>query len=135
MVVLRIQRQNSAEDTLALVPSLRVLSNDTRSDLYLHTQAEDTSEQRSTGDTTFQLVDLGSGLVDVEGSDDDEFWGGGEVADGDGDALDDVLVYSIDVVFQLSGNRHDGRVLRNGSYKKTMRPMPHKNIHADCTHP
>ena len=46
-----------------------------------------------------KFVDFGAGFVDVEGTDDDQPWVGGEVSYGDGDAFYDVFVDGIDVVF------------------------------------
>ena len=55
----------------------------------------------ATGDTSFQLVNLGSRFVDVKGTDDDEARVRCEIEDEDGDAFDDVFVDGVDVVFQL----------------------------------
>ena len=59
----------------------------------------------------------GSGLVDVEGADDGEFWVREEVADRDGDFFDDVFVYCVDVVFYLGRDGEDWGGLCNGAWK------------------
>ena len=58
-----------------------------------------------TTDNVVKLIDFGTGLVDVERTNDNKFGVGSEVTDGNGDSLDDVFVNSVDVVFQLGGNR------------------------------
>jgi hypothetical protein len=45
---------------------------------------EGTGEDRATDDTSFQIVDFRSGIVDVKGPDDDEAWVSGEISDRDG---------------------------------------------------
>lgn len=114
-VVLRVQRHDAAEDGLALIPARTVLRHDPRADLDLLAEAEDTGEDGATSDAAFELVDFSTGLVDVEGTDNDEAGVGGEVADGNGDALYDVFVDGVDVVLQLRGDRDDGRVFGDSS--------------------
>lgn len=115
MVVLGVQRDDATEDRLALVPALRILGDDAGTDLDLHAEAQDTRQDRATSDTTLELVDLGTGLVDVEGTDDDEPGIGSKVAHGDGDALHDVFVDSVDVVSQLGGDGHNGSLFGDGT--------------------
>ena len=66
------------------------------------------------GDASAQLLDLGAGLVDVKGADDNHLGRADEVAHGDGDALDDVLAHGVHVVLELRADGHHGRLLRNG---------------------
>ena len=107
LVGLGVQTDNSAEDGFTLVPSLSILGDDTWPDLDLLTKTEDTSQNGTTGDTTLELIDFGTGLVDVERTNDNKFGVGSEVTDGNGDSLDDVFVNSVDVVFQLGGDRNN----------------------------
>jgi len=62
-------------------------------------EAKNTSKDGSSSDTAFKFVDFCSGFVDIEGADDDETRIGSEVADGDGDAFNDVFVDRVNVVF------------------------------------
>jgi len=66
MVALGMQRDNPAKDRFAFVPTLRVLRNDTGPNLNLLTEPQNTSEDRATSNTTFQIVNFGTGFVDVE---------------------------------------------------------------------
>ena len=85
-----------------------VLRDDSGANLNLLPETEDTSEDGAASDTTLELVDFSARLVDVERTDDNQTWVRSEVANGDGDALDNVFVYGIDVVFELGGYRDDG---------------------------
>lgn len=96
-----MQGDDAREDGFAAITALCVLSDDAGADLDLLAEAEDAGEDGATGDAALELVDLCAGLVDVEGTDDDQAGVGGEVAIGDRDALDDVLVDGIDVVLEL----------------------------------
>ena len=115
MVALCVQRHDTREDGLAPIAALRVLGDDTRADLHLLAEAEDPSEDGPTGHAALELVDLRTGLVHVEGTDDDQAGIGGEVADRDGDALDNVLVDGVDVVLELCRYGDDWRQLRDGT--------------------
>jgi hypothetical protein len=66
VVGLGVERNDSAEDGSALEGTAFVSGNDTRSDLNLITQLDDTMEDRTTSNTTLELIDLGTGLVDIE---------------------------------------------------------------------
>jgi hypothetical protein len=48
------------------VPTLRVFCNDAGSNLNLLTEPQNAGEDRATSNTTFQIVNLGTGFVDVE---------------------------------------------------------------------
>jgi hypothetical protein len=60
-----------AEDRLAPVPASTILRDDSRSDLYLLPDAENTAKNGTASYTTFEVVDLGTGFINVEGTDDD----------------------------------------------------------------
>jgi hypothetical protein len=60
-----------AEDRLALVPASTVLRNDSRSYLDLLPDAKNAAKNGTAGYTTFEVVDLGTGFINVEGTDDD----------------------------------------------------------------
>lgn len=49
-------------------------------------------------------------------------WGGGEVAHGDGDLLDDVLVHGVDVVFELGGGDDGGGGERMSAWRASTQP-------------
>ena len=66
MVALGMQRDDSAEDRFAFVPSLSVLCNDARSDFDLLAHPKNAGEDRATSNTTFQVVDFSTGFVDIE---------------------------------------------------------------------
>ena len=79
------------------------------------THPEDSLQQRSTSNTTLQILHLSSGLVDIERTNNDELRGSGKVANGNGDLGDDVLDESVDVVPQLSRNGDDGCRVGHGA--------------------
>lgn len=66
VIALGMQRDDSAKDGFALVPTLRVFCNDTGSNLNFLTEPQNTGKDRATSNTTFQVVNLGTGFVDVE---------------------------------------------------------------------
>lgn len=110
-----MQRYNPTEDWLALVLALCVFAHDTWANFNLLAESKSTGQDGTTSNTTLEFVDFGTGFVDIEGTDDDQFGVGGEVTDGYGDALDDVLVHGVDVVFELGGNGDNGRGFGNSS--------------------
>jgi hypothetical protein len=69
-----MQADNFRENGFTPVPPLRVLRHDPRSDLHFLPDPQDASEDRATGHAALEFVDFGAGLVDVEGTDDDEAW-------------------------------------------------------------
>ena len=94
-----MQTHDPAEDRFAPIPALGVLCDDARTNLDAHAEFEDAFQNGAASDAALEIVNLGTGFVDVEGTDDDQPWVGGEVSYGDGDALYDVFVDGIDVVF------------------------------------
>jgi len=66
VVALGMQRDDSAEDGFAFVPTLRVLCNNTRSNLDLLTEPQNAGEDRSAGNSAFQIINFCAGFVDVE---------------------------------------------------------------------
>lgn len=110
-----MEGHDAAEDGFALIASCVVLRDDAGSDLDLLSEAQDTREDGAAGDTAFEIIDLRTRFVHIERADDDEAGIGGEVADGNGDAFDDVLVDCVDVVFQLRGYGDDGGGFGDGS--------------------
>lgn len=115
VVVLGKQRDDSREDGLALDLALAVLGDDARADLDLVAELQHTGQDGATGDTALELVNLGTGLVDVEGADDDHVGLCGEVADGDGDLGDELLADGVDVELELGGDGDDGRAVGDGA--------------------
>lgn len=114
-VVLGEQGDDAGEDGLALDGTLVVLADNTGANLNLVAELQDTSEDGTTSNTALELLNLGTGLVDVERTDDDHVRVVLEVAHGDGDLGDERLVDGVDVELELSGNGDDGRVVGNGS--------------------
>ena len=82
------------------------------------THPQDTLQQTATGDSTLEVLHLRSGLVDVERANDDQFRARLEVADGDGDLVDDVLDEGVDVVPQLGRDRDDRRRVGDSALDK-----------------
>lgn len=75
-------------------------------------------QDTATGNTTLEIVNLGTGLVDVEGTNDDHVWRKGEISDGNRDGVDDGIENGIDVDLELSRDGNDGRLLSNSSTDK-----------------
>ena len=107
VIVLGEERDDSAKDGSTLDPSLLVLRHQSGANLDLVTKLQDTSKDTTTGNTTLEILDLGTRLVDIEGSDNDHVGCGAEVSYRDGDLIDDTLIDGIDVVLQLCGDRND----------------------------
>lgn len=110
-VVFGEERDDAREDGLALDLAFVVFADDTGTDFDLVAELQDTSEDGATGDTTLELVNLGTRLVDVEGTDDNEVWVILEVAHRDRDLRNKHLVDSVDVELKLGGDRDDGGVV------------------------
>jgi hypothetical protein len=68
------------------------------------TYPQNTGENTATGDATFKVLHLRARLIDIKRTDHDEFGVRSEVSNGDGDLCHDVLVDSVNVVFELGGN-------------------------------
>ena len=66
IVVLSKQRNNSGEDGLALNLALLVLADNTGSDLNLVAELQYTSQDTATSNSTLQVLNLGTRLVDIE---------------------------------------------------------------------
>lgn len=115
VVGLGVKRDDSAEDRRALEGTRIVSRNDARSDLDLIAQLDDTVENTATSDTTLQVVDLGTRLVDVERSNDNHVRVHGEVSGGNRDGVDNGLVDGVDVELELSRNGDDRRLAGNRS--------------------
>ena len=108
VVALCMQRHDPGENGFAPVATLGILGDDSRANFNFLPEAQDTGEDRTASNTALELFDLRTGLVDVERTNDNKLRVGREVTNGDGDALDNVFVYGIDVVFELGGYRDDG---------------------------
>jgi hypothetical protein len=99
------ESDDSAEDGLAHDLTLLVSGDDTRSDLNLVAQSQHTGQDGTTSNASLQIIDLGTGLVDVERSDNDHVRGSGEISHGDGDLVDQGLVDSVNVELELGRDR------------------------------
>lgn len=115
VVGLGVQRDNTAEDGSALQGTVVVSGDDTGSDLNLVAKLDDTVQDTTTSNTTLQVVDLGTGLVDVERSDNNHVGVHAEISGGNRDGVDNGLVDSINVELELSGDGDDGRLSGNGT--------------------
>lgn len=82
------------------------------------THTKDAVEDRSSGDTTLEVINLRSRLVDVKRPNDDHPRSRREVARWDGDLGADVLIDGIDVVLQLRRDGDDGRLASDGRVDK-----------------
>lgn len=67
------------------------------------------------GNASLEVVDLASGLVDVEGADHNEARWRREVALWDWNLLANVLADNLNVVLELRGDGNNGRILSNGT--------------------
>lgn len=115
MVRLGVERDDARVDGLAAITPRAVLRDDPGPNLDFHPEAEHAREDGPARDAALELVDFRARLVHVEGADHDQSRVGGEVPHGDRDALYDVLVHSVDVVFELCGDWDDGRCLCHGT--------------------
>lgn len=115
IVGLGVERNDSAEDGGTLEGTAVITGHDTRSDLNLVTQLDNTVKDRTTSNTTLEVIDLSTGLVDVEGSNDDHVRVHAEVTGRNGDSVDDGLVDGINVELELSRDGDDGRLSSNGA--------------------
>jgi hypothetical protein len=115
VVVLGEQSDDSGEDGLALNLALLVLADNTGSDLNLVTELQYTSQDTATSNSTLQVLDLGTRLVDIERSDNNHVRSGGEVSWGNGDLGDEVLVDGVNVELQLGTDGDDGAAVGNGT--------------------
>lgn len=68
-----MQTQNAAKDRLAFCLAGAILGDYTRSDFDFLPEAEHTRKDGTTSNTSLKFVNFSTGLVDIEGADDDEF--------------------------------------------------------------
>lgn len=115
VVGLRVEGDDTAEDGSALESTRIVSGDDTRSDLNLVAQLDDTVQDTATSNTTLEVVDLGTRLVDIKGSNDNHVGVDAEVSGRHGDGVDDGLVDGIDVELELSRDGDNGGLASNGS--------------------
>ena len=89
------------------------------SQLDVHANLQNPFENAASNNSALELVDAGSGFIDVETSDDDHFGGGGEISFGDGDVAD-WLADCIDVVSLLGWDGNDGWVFAYGLFHELL---------------
>jgi hypothetical protein len=118
IVVLGEECNNSREDGLALNLTLLVLADNTRSDLNLVTELQYTVQDTATSNSTLQVLNLGTRLVDIERSDNNHVRSGGEVSWGNRDLGDEVLVDGVNVELQLGTDGNDRATVGNGTTDK-----------------
>lgn len=118
VILLGKQRHDAGIDGPAANVALLVLGDDARSDLDFVAELQNTLQDGTSGDASFELVNFGTRFVDVEGTDDDEFGGTAKVAGRDRDFADNVLVDDVDVVLELRRNGYDGSRVRDRSWIK-----------------
>lgn len=110
VVGLGVERDDSAEDRRALEVTLVVTGNDTGADLNLVAELEKTVKDRTTGNTALEFLDLSTGLVNVERTDNNHVWVHGEISRRNGDGVDNSVVDSVDIELELGGDRDDRRL-------------------------
>ena len=115
VVGLGVEGDDAAEDGGALELALVVAGDDAGPDLDLVAELEDTVEDTTAGDAASQVVDLGAGLVHVEGTDDDHVGILGEISGGHGHGVDDGIVDGVNVEFELGGDGDNGRLAGDGT--------------------
>jgi hypothetical protein len=115
IVVLGEEGDNSGEDGLALNLTLLVLADNTRSDLNLVTELQYTVQDTTTSNSTLQVLNLGTRLVDIKRSDNNHVRSGGEVSWGNGDLGDEVLVDGVNVELQLGTDGNDRAAVGDGT--------------------
>ena len=115
VVVLGEKRHYPAEDRSALDLALVILADNTWTDLDLVTELQDTSQDTTTSNTSLQLLNLSTWLVDIERTDNNHVWSGSEVARRDWDLCDQVFVDRINVELELCRDWNDGATICNRS--------------------
>lgn len=118
IVGLGVERYNTREDGSALNGALVIASNDTGADFDLIAKLDDTVQNRTTSNTALEVINLSTGLVDIEGSDDNHLRLHGEVSQRDGDGVNNGLVDGINVELELGGNGDYGRLSSDGTTDK-----------------
>lgn len=107
VVLLGVEGDDTRSQRSASADTVGVPGNKTRSDLDFLANLEDTLQDTTTSDTTLQLVDTGTRLVNIKRSDNDHTGVGTKVIVGRGnvaDSGDD----GVNVEFELGGDRDDG---------------------------
>lgn len=94
-----------------------VTGNESRSDLDLLTDFENTLKNRTTGNTTLQVLDLGTWLVDIKRSNNNHPWVGREVVVWRGDVAEG-FNDGVNVESKLSRDRNDRGESGSGSLDK-----------------
>jgi hypothetical protein len=117
IVGLSEQRNDARIDRSALYVALSILSDDTRADLNLITDPENTLNDGTTSNATLKLINFRTRTVNVEGTNNNHVWGGSEVSDGDGDGLAYILQNNINVVLQLGRDGDNRGSLSNSTCK------------------
>lgn len=115
IVGLRVERHNAREDGSALDGTAVVTRDNTGTDLDLVAELDDTVEDRTTSNTTLEVVNLSTGLVDVKGTDDNHVGVHGEVSQRDRDGVNNGLVDGVNVELELGRDGDDGRLSGNGT--------------------
>lgn len=115
VVALRVEGDDAAEEGGALEGAAVVARDDAGADLDLVSQLEDAVQDTAAGNAALEIVNLGTGLVDVEGTDDDHARLHGQVADGHGDGVDNGVEHGIDVDLELGRDGDHGRLFGHGA--------------------
>jgi len=107
VVVLGEKGHYPAEDGSALNLALVILADDTWTNLHFITELQYTGQNTTTSNTSLQILNLGTRLVDIERTDDDHVWSGSEVARRNRDLRDQIFVDRINVELELRGDWND----------------------------
>lgn len=115
VVGLGVERDDATEDGCALESTVVVTGDDTRANLDLVAELDNTVEDTATSNTTLEVVDLSTRLVDIERTNDNHVGVKGEIPRRNGNGVDNSLVDGVDVELELGGDGNDGRLASDGT--------------------
>src|SRR5690606_12210918 len=114
VIILSKEGNDARKDGFA-VNAVLSSRNNTRTNFNLIAKLQHAVQDGTTSDTTLQVIDFGTGLVDVERTNDNHVRSGGKVSDGEGNALDNLLIDGANIVLELRGNGDDGAAVGHGT--------------------
>ena len=106
-IVFGVERHDSAKNGLTFVTTRTVFRDNSRAYLYFLSNSEDTCQDGTSSYATFEFVYLSTRLIDIERPNNNQARVREEISNGYRDTFDDVLIDSVDVVFQLGRNGND----------------------------
>ena len=102
-----MERHNSAKNWLTFITTRTVFRDDSGAYLYFLSDPEDTRQDGTSGYATLEFLYLSTGFINIERPDNNQTRVGEEISNGYRDTFDDVLIDSVNVVFQLGRNGND----------------------------